>query len=184
MYGFAAILLKEFSHIRRDRSTLFFAFAVPALQLTIFGYAIDVTIDNIPMAVFDLDGHQDSRRLVEALCNTRTFRVVERVHDRRAFRHALTAGRARAGLLIPADYSEKLLRREQARVQVLVDGSDSTVATPALNAVNLLATQMSLRRGRAVIEAFQICPARDASGAAVLPMEARTRLLYKSDRES
>lgn len=184
MNGFVAILLKEFAHIRRDRSTILFAFLVPALQLTIFGYAIDVIIDNIPMVVFDLDGRQDSRRLVEALCNTRTFRVTERVQDADSFRRALTSGRAKVGVLIPADYSERLLRNEQAEVQVLIDGSDSQVATTALNTVNLLAIQLSVGRAKAVGESLQAGPARNERGELALPIDARTRLLYNPDLKS
>lgn len=184
MNGFMAILIKEFAHIRRARSTIFFAFMVPALQLTIFGYAIDVTIENIPLVVYDLDGRQESRRLVEALCNTRTFRVVDRVGDMASFRRALDSGRARTGLLIPADYSEKLLRREQARVQVLIDGSDSQVATTAMNTVGLLTGRLSLDRARAIGESLQVGPARNEAGEFVLPIDARIRLLYNPDLES
>src|SRR6266404_5996941 len=67
MNGFRAILMKEIAHIRRDWSTIFFALLVPSLQMIIFGFAIKTTIENIPVVVFDLDGKQDSRRLVEAL---------------------------------------------------------------------------------------------------------------------
>ncbi len=184
MNGFLAILLKEFTHVRRDRLTIFFALGVPALQLTIFGYAIDVTTENIPLVVLDLDGRQDSRELVEAMCNTRAFAVVERVLDAESFRRALNSGRAKAGVLIPSDYSERLLRREQAQVQVLIDGSDAQVATTALNAVNLLATRLSIGRARAVGEALQVGPARDETGELALPIDARTRLLYNPNLES
>jgi len=184
MNGFWAILLKEFAHIRRDRGTIFFAFIVPAMQITIFGYAIDVTIDNIPLVVFDLDGAQDSRRLVEALCNTRSFSVAERTHDMDTFRRALDSGRAKVGVLIPADYSERLLHRENAQVQVLIDGTDSQVATTALNAVNLLTIELSIGRARAIGESLQVVPARDEAGNIALPIEARSRLLYNPDLES
>ena len=184
MKGFGAVLFKEFAHIRRDRLTIFFTFAVPALQLTIFGYAIDVTIQNIPTVVYDLDGRQESRRFVEAMVNTDTFQVVKRVQDHESFRRALNSGRAKVGVLIPADYSERLLAREQARVQVLIDGSDSQVATTALNTVNLLGTLMSVNRARATGEALQVAPARGPSGQAALPIEVRTRLLYNPDLES
>lgn len=184
MNGFVAILLKEISHIRRDRSTLVFAFLVPVLQLVIFGYAIDVTIENIPVVVFDLDGRHDSRAFLDAVRNTRTFHIAERVHDRPAFDRALSAGRAKTGIIIPADYSENLLRGRQARVQVLIDGSDSQVATTAVNTIALLTTQLSLARGRAVGDSLQITVARDEAGAAALPIEARTRLLYNPDLQS
>ncbi|MEK6642837.1 MAG: ABC transporter permease [Planctomycetota bacterium] len=184
MNGFLAILLKEFSHIRRDRSTIFFALVVPSLQLTIFGFAIKTTIEHIPLVVFDLNGKQDSRRIVEALEASRSFRVSERVYDADTFRRAITSGRAKAGLLIPADYSERLLRREQAQVQMLIDGSDSQVATTALNTTSLVVSRMSLGRARVVGEAAQFGPARDEHGEIATPIDARVRLLFNPDLES
>jgi ribosome-dependent ATPase len=181
MNGFLAVIAKEFVHIRRDRLTVFFAFVVPALELTIFGYAINVTIEDIPMVVFDLDGRQESRRLVEAMCNTRTFVVAERVWSHKDFRAAIESGRAKVGLLIPADYSENLLNRREAQIQVLIDGSDSQVATTALNTVNLLALRLSIGRAKAIGEAVQVSPARGQAGQPALPIDARTRLLYNPD---
>ena len=184
MNGFRAILLKEFAHIRRDRSTLIFALFVPVLQMTIFGYAINVTIDNIPLAVFDLDGRQESRRLIDAMCNTRTFRIIERAGDMESLRRSMTSGRAKAGVLIPADYSERLLRGEQAQVQVLIDGSDSQVASTALNSISLLVTQLSVGKAKVVAEAAQLAPSRDERGRIALPIDARARLLYNPNLES
>ena len=184
MNGFWAILVKEFAHIRRDPATIFFTFMVPVLQMTIFGFAIDVTIDNIPLVVWDLDGRDQSRQLIEALENTRTFQVWDRVQDEESFHRAITSGWAKAGILIPSNYSERLLAREQALVQVLIDGSDSQVATTALNTVNLLATQLSLGRARSVGESAQIAAARDIEGRPALPVEVRARLLYNPNLES
>jgi ribosome-dependent ATPase len=184
MNGFLAILLKEFAHIRRDPTTILFTFLVPALQLTIFGYAINVTINNIPTAVLDLDGRQESRAFTEAMVNTRTFAVTGRVLDLGSLRHALAAGRVKVGVVIPADYSENLLNGRQAPIEVLVDGSDSQVATTALNTVNLLATEMSMLRGRALGERLQAAVARDPFGRVALPIDVRARLLYNPDLES
>jgi ribosome-dependent ATPase len=184
MNGFWAILLKEFSHIRRERSTLFFAFVVPILQLTIFGYAIETTIEHIALVVFDQDGRQESRRLVDAFANSRTFRVVERVSDDAALRHALGSGRAKVGLRIPPDYSERLLAGRQASVQVLIDGSDSQVAMTALNSANLIGLNQSIRRARQMAESRQIAAARDPAGALALPVEVRARLLFNPDLQS
>jgi ABC transporter DrrB family efflux protein len=182
--GFLAILLKEFLHIRRERSTLYFALLVPALQLTIFGYAIDVTIRHIPTVVFDLDGRTESRRFVEAVEATDTFTVVERVTDLKSFRAALESGRARTGVLIPAEFTGRLLLGEQAHVQVLVDGSDSQVATTALNTMNLLAIQLSLKRLRDDPSGVSPGLATTETGEPGLPIDARVRLLYNPDLES
>lgn len=184
MNGFLAIFLKEFAHIRRERSTIVFAFVLPAFLLTVFGYAIDVTIRNIPTVVLNLDGRMQSRNFIDALKNTGTFKIVENVADMQSFHHALESGHAKTGVLIPVEYSERLLRHEQAYVQVLIDGSDSQVATTALNTVNLLTIQLSIARARAFGEQLGQGPARTATGAIDLPIEARTRLLYNPNLES
>ncbi len=184
MWGFVAILTKEFSHIKRQRSTLFFAMIIPTLQTTIFGYAINVKIEHIPMVVQDLDGRRHSQQLIEAFENTRTFELVESVVDDDAFERAITSGRAKVGIRIPPDYTDRLLRHEQVQVQVLIDGSDSQVATTALNAANLLGINRSLGMGRAVADALQVAPARDEQGDLAIPIDIRARLLYNPDLES
>ncbi|HRX84830.1 MAG TPA: ABC transporter permease [Phycisphaerae bacterium] len=184
MNGFWAILLKEFAHIRREPTTLFFAFLVPVLQLTIFGYAIDTTIEDITTVVYNLDGRRDSRDLVAAFASTRRFKVVAYVFNEADFNHALAAGRAKVGVKIPPDYTERLLDGEQAVVQVLIDGSDSQVATTALNSAALLGLNESRRRGMAFAEARQAAVARDPAGRVALPIEIRPRLLYNPNLES
>jgi len=184
LFGFMAILLKEFSHIRRQPSTLVFMLIVPVMQTLIFGYAINTEIENIPTIVYDLDGRQSSRELREAFDNTRTFRIIGRVTNETAFQSRLTRGEAKVGIRIPPDYSERLLRQEQAQVQVLIDGSDSQVASTALTATNLLGINLSLGRTKPVLDASHIAPSRDAKGSVALPIEMRPRLLYNPDLDS
>jgi ABC transporter DrrB family efflux protein len=182
--GLFAILVKEFAHMRRQPSTLFFLLVVPVLQTIIFGYALDTEVENIPTVIFDLDGRQHSRRLVEALVNTRKFLVVAHVYDDESFRRAMTSGRARVGVRIPPDYSDKLVAREQVSIQVLIDGSDSTAASTAQSAANLAGVNLSIEQARAMGEAARFAPARTQTGRAERPLEVRTRLLYNPDLES
>lgn len=184
MNGLYAILLKEFAHIRREKTTLFFAFLVPVFQLMIFGYAINTTIEDIRTVVYNLDGRQDSRELVAAFANTRRFKIVAEVYSAADFEHALASGRAKVGIKIPPDYTENLLRGRQATVQVLIDGSDSQVATTALNSAALLGLNQSLSRGFAYAESKQAAAARDPAGNLALPIEVRPRLLYNPDLDS
>ncbi len=182
--GLWAVLVKEFVHIRRQPSTIFFMFVVPVMQTLIFGVAIDTQIEHIPLLVFDLDGRRHGRELVEAFENTRRFEVVARVHDEDSFQHVMTSGKAKVGLRIPPDLSDRLIRGQQAQVQVLIDGSDSQVATTALNSANLLGLSRSLQLARVTAEGLGVSPARNARGEISLPIEMRTRLLYNPDLES
>ena len=184
MNGLWAVLLKEFVHIGRQPSTLFFMLVVPVMQTIIFGYAIDTLIENIPLVVFDLDGRQQSRELATAFQNTRRFKIVDHVYDSESFHRSLTSGRAKVGLRIPPNYTDRLLRGEQVQIQVLVDGSDSQVATTAQSTAQLLGLNQAIEIARARGEAMQIAPARDEAGQGVLPIETRTRLLYNPDLES
>jgi ABC transporter DrrB family efflux protein len=184
MWGLVAIFLKEFAHIRRQPSTLSFMLVIPVIQTLIFGVALDTQIENIPMIVYDLDGRSASRELIQSFENTRRFEVVGSVYDEETFRRSMTSGRARVGLRIPPDFTERLLAGEQADVQVLIDGSDSQVATTAQNAANLLGLNKSIALARAKGEAAQLAPARNQTGVAVVPIDIRTRLLYNPDLES
>lgn len=184
MNGLWAVLVKEFVHVRRQPITLFFMFVVPLIQTILFGYAIETQIENIPTIVFDLDGRIQSQILVESFANTRRFDLVGRVFDQAAFDHAMRSGRAQVGIVIPPDFSEQLLLGEQAHIQVLIDGSDSQIASTAQSTAQLLGQSTSIRLARTKAESLQLAPARDLEGQAALPIEVRTRLLYNPDLES
>ncbi len=143
--GLWAVLVKEFVHIRRQPTTLFFMFVVPLIQTILFGYAIETQIENIPMVVLDLDGRTPAQVLIESFSNTRRFDLVERVFDQSAFDHAVQSGRAQVGVVVPPDFSERLLLGEQAQVQVLIDGSDSQVASTAQSTAQLLGQTLSIQ---------------------------------------
>lgn len=179
--GLTAILIKEFVHLRRQRSTLAFVLVIPCIQTLIFGLAIDTQIENIPLAVYNLDGRQESQELVDAFVNTRKFRVVLHAYDAETFRRSLTSGTAKAGLIIPPDYADRLVTGEQVAVQVLIDGSDSQVATTALNASNLLGLNLSMQIGVSFAESLDRVPTRDQTGQASLAIDVRPRLLYNPD---
>lgn len=182
--GFVAMLLKEFSHIRREPATIFFMLVVPVMQTVIFGYAIQQEIENIPTVVFDLDGRQSSRELIDSFRNTRSFAIQQTVRDDESFRRSLVSGRAKVGIRIPPDYSDRLIRGEQVSVQVLIDGSDSQVANTALHAAQLLGVSLSLGITRPFAEALPVVPSRDPKGHVAMPIDVRPRLLYNPDLES
>jgi ABC transporter DrrB family efflux protein len=170
------------THIRRDPTTLFFMFGIPVVQLLLFGYALDVQVEHIPTVVYNLDGRPDSQRLVEAFENTRTFHVVKEVSTEGAFHQALVGGSAKVGLRIPPDYTDRMRRQEATQVAVLIDGSNSQIATRALTAAKLLGITQSAALTRDVHEAAQLIPpARDQYGLIAMPLEVRPRLLFNPD---
>jgi ABC-2 type transport system permease protein len=133
--GFAAMFRKELTQMLRDRGTLFFAIGVPVFELILFG-VIDMNAKNIPTVVLDLSRSQESRRLIEQFGNTSYLRVVELVPSREELQHQIVAGHAQVAIEIPPDYARNLAAKRQANVLIMIDGSDSSVASQALSAAN------------------------------------------------
>lgn len=183
-WGLWALLVKEFSHIRRDPSTIFFMLVVPIIQTCIFGYAIQTDIEDIPTIIYDLDGRESARELVDAFRNTRTFHIKAYVRDEETFYRHITSGRAKVGVKIPPDFTDRLLLGEQAQVQVLIDGSDSQVATTALNTSSLLGLDRSIRIAKRTAAGSPRVAARDEIGQPALPVDVRPRLLYNPALQS
>jgi ABC-2 type transport system permease protein len=142
--SFYSILRKEFLHIVRDRATLIFAFFVPIFQLCLFGF-IDQTVKDLPTVIVDQDHSSASRELMDQLRATRTFKISRVTTNPREARTEITTGRARVGIIIPPDYHNKRSRGDNARLLVLIDGSDSTASSQALATVNGLAAAINLR---------------------------------------
>lgn len=166
LFGLSAVMRKEVLQIRRDPSTRF-VFMIPFLQLMVFGFAIDLDVQNVPALLYDMDQSAASRRLVERLVNTGTFEIIGSVNSEREIRRGIVAGWAKVGIIVPPDYSADLLRGRQATVQVLIDGSDSVVATNAV--------QTSLGVGQIQSLALVNLP------RGTLPVEVRPRVLFNPD---
>ena len=144
MNGFAAVFRKELTQMMRDKTTVMFALAVPVFELILFG-VIDMNAKNIPTVVFDQSRTQESRRLIEQFGATSYLKVTGFVPSRAELQHAIVAGHAQVAVEIPPDYARDLATGRGAHVLVLIDGSDSSVASQALSAANGVVLQESIR---------------------------------------
>src|SRR5580704_16916417 len=118
---------KELTQIVRDYRTLALALALPLVLLLLLGSAISLTVDNLPIAVQDLDQSPASQDYIDAFRASVTFHVVSWPVGRRP-EDAITSNTARAALIIPPDFGRDIARGRSSPVQLLVDGSDSNTA--------------------------------------------------------
>jgi len=168
--GLNAIIYKESRHILRDPKTLFLMLLLPSLELTIFGFAVNLDVKNIPTAVYNLDGRRASLDLLDTFVNTGYFNIVAHIGSDVEMNAAIVRGTVKVGLKIPPDYSDKVLTAASTKVQVLIDGSDSSSAMQALNVANAIGLRTSLE-----------ILSRELSVDADLPVEARPRVLFNPD---
>ena len=144
MNGFVAVFRKELTQMVRDRATLMFSIFVPVFELILFG-VIDMNAKNIPTVVFDQSRTQESRRLIEQFQATSYLKLAGFAQSRAELEHAIVAGHAQVAIEVPPDYARNLASGRQATVLVLIDGSDSSVATSALAAANGVVLQEAVR---------------------------------------
>jgi ABC-2 type transport system permease protein len=163
--------------MRRDRRTLMVIFFMPILQLLLLGYAANTDVRNVPTAVFDQDNSKASRALLAAYRSTGYFSldfVADNIQD---INDLISSGRAKVGVVIPPDYDADIAAGRQAQVAVLIDGSDPTVAQTALSAATLVGQSQG-----ATLRLQQLAAkGANTSGAAVAPIDTRTRVLFNPD---
>lgn len=158
------MLWKEFVQLRRDRFTLAMMVGIPAIQLLLFGFAIQTEVRHIRTLVLDESKTPESRALVRVMTNTGNFDMVGTVASRAELGDRIDRGEAGAGVVIPPGFMADLRRGRGAEAQVIVDAADPM----ASNAAMAGAAQAAQAR---VLELT-------AQGRARLPLDVRIRPWY------
>ena len=135
--SFWPMLRKEFIQMRRDRFTLAMLIGIPAIQLALFGYAVQTEVRNVPTVVLDQSQTPQSRRLVDMMANTRNFRIIRNATSREDVRNAIERGEAAAAIIVPPEFATDLKRGHTAQAQVIVDAADPLSSAAAISAAAL-----------------------------------------------
>ncbi len=171
----SALMRKEMLQIVRDPRTLALVFIMPILQLVLLGYAATSDVRNIPLVVLDQDKSPASRTLLESFRAADYFRQAFDVNSESELRNLIDAGSARAGIIVPPDYSSRLAAGRPAQVAFIIDGSDPAIAGTTLAAATLIG------QARATALSVERLAARGLAVAAAPAIEVRTRVWYNPD---
>ena len=154
------IIRKEFIHIRRDFRTLIIIFAMPVFMLLMYGYAINMEIQNVALGVIDHSQSPASRELVGAFQGSKFFAVTDFDGGESEIENLFQRRNAKTALMIPHDFAQTIGGPLPASVQVLIDAGDSNTAQLIQNYVNLILQVYNADRG------------------VTAPFEARTTIQY------
>ncbi|MEJ6021715.1 ABC transporter permease [Ramlibacter sp. PS4R-6] len=141
----AAVFLKEFQQMMRDRLTFAMAVGVPILQLVLFGYAINTDPKGLPTALVAADSGPMAASVVATLQNTGYFRIVHAGVDEGEAERMLEEGRVQFLVVIPPQFSRRIVRGERPQMLVAVDATDPSASGNALAAL-AAATDRALER--------------------------------------
>ena len=169
-----SIIRKEFIQIIRDPRTLVLIILMPIMQLFLLGYAATSDVKNISLAVWDQSQSTQARALLDAFRSANYFSIDYFVSSDQEYRTLIESGDARAALIIPPDYEQRLLEGK-AQVSLVLDGSDATVGSTALSTAKLIGQSYATK-----ILAQQAALTGRPS-AFNPPLEVRTQVWYNPD---
>jgi len=172
-----AMARKEFIQIYRDPRSLGMAIAMPIMLLLLFGYALALDVDNVPLVAWDQDGTPASRDLLSRFAASRFFSLRKYAANYRELEEAIDSRRALMALVIPRGFGGRVESGRPADVQLIVDGSDANTATLAIGYADAVALAYS--------QDLAIRAARRSNGVTLrAPLDLRPRVWFNTDLES
>jgi ABC-2 type transport system permease protein len=123
----AAQTFKELVQLKRDKLTLALAFLLPMFAMLLFAFTSSLDVNNINLAVQDLDVTSASREYIATFERTNKFKLIA-VGTETDVPQMLAQGQIAVGLIIPPEFTQDLQRGREAQVQALIDGTDANTA--------------------------------------------------------
>lgn len=172
-----AVARKEFIHIFRDPRSLGMGIAIPMLLLFLFGYALTLDVDRVPLMVWDQSGTTESRDFISHFSGSRYFALAGHANTYREIEGAIDRHGVLMALVIPPDFARKIRTGTAAPVQAILDGSDSNTATIALGYAEAVTQSWSQRVAMEQVRRFGPLPTAGS-------VDVRPRVWFNNDMVS
>jgi ABC-2 type transport system permease protein len=139
------ILVKEYHQTLRDPRMRVLLIGPPLLQLILFGYAVNLDVENTRLGWMDQDRSPQSRELLAAFQGSRYFEVRAIPSNEREIRSLLDHGTVLVVVRVLPGFGRDIQRGSTASVQLLVDGTNSNTAAIASNYAQQILTAHAAR---------------------------------------
>ncbi len=169
-----AVMVKEFTQLRRDRITYAMILVMPLMQLLLFGYAINTDPRHLPAAVIAYDHGQLADDIVASLERSTYVDVKYLPTSEAEMDRLIRRGDIALAVTIPPDFSERVLKGDKAQILAEVDATDPTAAAGVAAAVAALPAEALRNDLKGPI----------ARPNAIAPFEVVTHRLYNPEGKS
>jgi len=130
-----AMIVKEFTQMRRDKLTFAMMLGIPIIQLLLFGYAINSDPRHLPTAVLIADHGPQARTVLQALKNSTYYDFVREVKTEAEGRDLLARGQVQFVVNVPENFSRDLQRGDRPVILVEADATDPAATGQALGSL-------------------------------------------------
>ena len=136
----AAVMIKEFKQLTRDRLTYAMMLGLPVIQLLLFGYAINTEPRHLPTAVLVQEDSVLARSIVSGLAHSAYFDLAAQARSPAELDEMIRQGRVQFAVTIPGDFTRRVARGDHAQVLVEADATDPSATGGAVAALAALPT--------------------------------------------
>jgi ABC-2 type transport system permease protein len=151
---------------------------MPIVMMLLFGYAVNTEVDQIPTAVYDQSNSEESKAFLDKFTESEYFVISDTVADEANLTELIESGDVKAGLIIPADYSEKMKSNANTEIQLIIDGTEPTTARTALANGQLISRAYAQKNISEKLIKYGITPDQ------LTGLELKTNVRYNPDMES
>jgi ABC-2 type transport system permease protein len=169
---------KDLMVLWRHKPRLISLFIFPILMITLFGYGMGGSIENIPVVVVDQSHGAVTDQTLAAIKNMSLFEVKGIISDPDKAKQMVQSGQVKAAIILPANYDD--INSSQAKSVVLyLDSSDQMASQAVVPATQALFSKISSQIG---MEKMQILNGgtsasqtnQSSSGIQVSPSQVNT----------
>jgi ABC-2 type transport system permease protein len=143
MQRILAIIERELRRFRRSPTLIVMSLLMPLVQLVVLGYAFGGNVHHLRVGIVDQDHGLPAVKLRELLsavaANARTIDAVE-YHDLGDAVRALRDGALNGVLSIPPGFSRRALVKDEPRLALIEDNTDSFVSNALASTLTVLVT--------------------------------------------
>jgi ABC-2 type transport system permease protein len=128
-----AMIRKEFVQMRRDRTTLAMMIGIPLIQLTLFGFAINLNPKNMPTAIVGADNSAFVRKILVSMQNSTYFKFVAPAVSEEEANNLLKTGKVQFVVNFPTDFTRNLIKGERPSLLLQADATDPAATGRAVS---------------------------------------------------
>jgi len=137
MKGF---IIKEFLQIFRDYRSMAILFGIPIAQIMLFGFALNMDLNNAHIAILDRAKDAYSIEFSNKIASSKYFILDQNIQSEKGIEASFRKGKIKEVIIIPKDFTKKLMNGEGADIQVIADASDPNTASILVNYTRAIAT--------------------------------------------
>jgi ABC-2 type transport system permease protein len=181
------IIRKEFRQTLRDPRRRVLLFGPPLVQLIVFGYAVNLDVENAAIGWMDQENTVESRELRAAFEGSIHFKVKHNLSSEAEIQNLLDHGKVQMVVRVMPGFARNILRGNTAAVQLLVDGTNSNTAAIIFNYANQVVASFSRKTLDRAQNMRRMAGAPEGGGLvqpAIGSVTAQSRIWFNPDLNS